>query len=95
MATEKGSFGKRRSRRQAWLDQKQKTGLAEIPEDDEKPFTKMLEEMKKKEAEQEETPSSTLRTGKQDCTLLLDLYSDYNPTACFRKLGSMVRINGL
>ena len=88
------SLGLGTEERQAWLDQKQKTGLAEIPED-EKPFTKMLEEMKKKEAEQEEAPSSTLRTGKQDCTLLLDLYSDYNPTACFRKLGSMVRINGL
>ena len=45
---------KKEQDRQAWLQEKEKTGLADIPEEDDRPFSKMLEEMKKKEAEKEE-----------------------------------------
>ena len=56
---EKGWFGSRRSKKGklGWQNEKA-PGLAEIPEEDDKPFTRMLQEMKKKEAE-----GSTLEKG--------------------------------
>ena len=54
---------KKEQDRQAWLQEKEKTGLADIPEEDDRPFSKMLEEMKKKEAEKEEAPPAPLEKG--------------------------------
>ena len=54
---------KKEQDRQAWLQAKDKTKLQDIPEEDDRPFSKMLEEMKKKEAEKEEAPPAPLEKG--------------------------------